>query len=1211
EFDDAASPGNGKGDQKATANHGAMKEGQEQQQQQWSSDDLWGQDWNGDDYGDNHGWGYWYNRGWAADGWWGWGYNGRSNDWGRGSCYDGGEMWHNNDYIGPVLKNKPSWYRSATVHTMQDGAGTPAPTAATTTPSRSSHRKQASQTEPQTPEEEQEEKDKEEAKQLLSEKRKKRLHRARYMRFYRGITGMNAKTPPEVVQLGKVAQASSTRREMAYIYESWLASGENWTQSSVYLNITSSTGTRRRGVKRWLTFAEIERQYGPTVAKAIVDHKLTTPDLAETEVRFHPDAPGVEAPLSASRFSWLIGEWLGSLVFLLLSWQEAKQYFVLDNESFEDIKEDWVTRMFKAAEEDENKNRSSPSRSPKPKKKQSKAKAKAKSKSQAKDGEAKLAKAKQACTQSKNYRDAILKDMGPQLEVLKKKRDSLQSLVDESKVDQLEKPVGELSTLIEAWVFLTMLLSFPTFSTKWVMGPHRSSDKCDPLEQLRKGVRRWYMKPKGMNERFVHGFMCEDQMGYLKRLASRCPKITFERSALRIVGIRFLALQLKLRRCLHDAEIPDIALPGSEEQLPQKEVSSDEKLAGRREIEPSSLPSNVKDLREIVHGLAERKRMATEAQIHDETTLDVALSEGVPPGNDSLLTAPGLPTEVESGATRRTFPGFGGLIRWPGNPFAGRGSNPKPDGVTAGSLPAASHSPPPMPPPALPPPPHATPPTMSASASLQATISTGGLPTGGSQRPRSRQSMTSHASAVDMDLDIPDLDTQYAIEVSYGEPQRPMAVTEERHKISLKRTFFEMDLGAAERQQIFEEMGITEERLEELGIGETIFNLSNTMVGSGVLSVPYAFRLTRYVAVALLALVVAMTAFTAMLIGQALELAASRPGAESTPPSRRDFGFLAEVAFGQQLGSKNHARVFPGKKLEAKHGRLDIWKCCTSKLKERGSASRKPLPDGGRPARASGPIRTSHAWSRLDESGTSFSVNPFVDFCNTLSSSMQSPVAVSTWKRCLETFEYAFPHFGDTFRALDNNKASPPVEIPPDPVDNLAPALIQDLRSLPDLYTEGGATVRASDSCYSAAETCIIAITTAMELWLAVVTFLVMSGINAQGLLGMDEAHAVAFCTMITAVMVFIPLRVYAYVSLASLAALCVASVAYLIDLFQMDQWNWPGFSAPEGVGDVFRAYGLIIFCFAGHPCFPALHQSMSDRSKWEPCAALALSFAT
>ncbi|CAE7421702.1 AVT1J [Symbiodinium natans] len=134
----------------------------------------------------------------------------------------------------------------------------------------------------------------------------------------------------------------------------------------------------------------------------------------------------------------------------------------------------------------------------------------------------------------------------------------------------------------------------------------------------------------------------------------------------------------------------------------------------------------------------------------------------------------------------------------------------------------------------------------------------------------------------------------------------------------------------------------------------------------------------------------------------------------------------------------------------------------------------------------------------------------------------------------------------------------------------------------------------------------IIAITTAMELWLAVVTFLVMSGINAQGLLGMDEPHAVAFCTAITALLVFIPLRVYAYVSLASLVALCVASTAYLIDLFQMNEWNWPLFSAPLGVGDVFRAYGLIIFCFAGHPCFPALHQSMSDRTKWEPCVTFS-----
>ncbi|CAE7158100.1 AVT1A, partial [Symbiodinium pilosum] len=160
---------------------------------------------------------------------------------------------------------------------------------------------------------------------------------------------------------------------------------------------------------------------------------------------------------------------------------------------------------------------------------------------------------------------------------------------------------------------------------------------------------------------------------------------------------------------------------------------------------------------------------------------------------------------------------------------------------------------------------------------------------------------------------------------------------------------------------------------DELGVGETIFNLSNTMVGSGVLSVPYAFRLTRYDAILLLALVVAMTAFTARLIGQALDLASNQPGSHRTPPSRRDFGYLAEVAFGR--------------------------------------------------------------WGKR-----------------------------------------------------------------------------------------------------------IVAVTTGLELWLAVVTFLVMSGINARGLLGWDEFEAVAFCTLIAAVMVFIPLRAYAYVSLASLAALCVAS---------------------------------------------------------------------
>ena len=81
---------------------------------------------------------------------------------------------------------------------------------------------------------------------------------------------------------------------MTYIYESWLAADEKWTKTSVYLNVTSTQGTRRKGVKRWMTYEEIAKQYGEAVACAIIEHKLSNQDLCETEVRFHPDAPGCE-----------------------------------------------------------------------------------------------------------------------------------------------------------------------------------------------------------------------------------------------------------------------------------------------------------------------------------------------------------------------------------------------------------------------------------------------------------------------------------------------------------------------------------------------------------------------------------------------------------------------------------------------------------------------------------------------------------------------------------------------------------------------------------------------------------------------------------------------------------------------------------------------------------------------------------------------------
>ena len=85
---------------------------------------------------------------------------------------------------------------------------------------------------------------------------------------------------------------------MTYLFESWCNAGECWTKSCVFLNITSTTGSVRRGVKKWMTRKEIADKLGEAVANYVCEHKLNDQKLLETEVRDHPDAPGCEAPWS-------------------------------------------------------------------------------------------------------------------------------------------------------------------------------------------------------------------------------------------------------------------------------------------------------------------------------------------------------------------------------------------------------------------------------------------------------------------------------------------------------------------------------------------------------------------------------------------------------------------------------------------------------------------------------------------------------------------------------------------------------------------------------------------------------------------------------------------------------------------------------------------------------------------------------------------------
>lgn len=44
-----------------------------------------------------------------------------------------------------------------------------------------------------------------------------------------------------------------------------------------------------------MTMKDLTERFGPTGAQALVDHKLADKELAESEVRYHPSAPKVEA----------------------------------------------------------------------------------------------------------------------------------------------------------------------------------------------------------------------------------------------------------------------------------------------------------------------------------------------------------------------------------------------------------------------------------------------------------------------------------------------------------------------------------------------------------------------------------------------------------------------------------------------------------------------------------------------------------------------------------------------------------------------------------------------------------------------------------------------------------------------------------------------------------------------------------------------------
>ena len=86
---------------------------------------------------------------------------------------------------------------------------------------------------------------------------------------------------------------------MQYLFESWCGANEQWNKSTVFMNLTSNSGSIRRGKKRWMTRKELAKLLGEEAADAVIQHKLSCQHLIDTETRYYPDAPNSEALLDS------------------------------------------------------------------------------------------------------------------------------------------------------------------------------------------------------------------------------------------------------------------------------------------------------------------------------------------------------------------------------------------------------------------------------------------------------------------------------------------------------------------------------------------------------------------------------------------------------------------------------------------------------------------------------------------------------------------------------------------------------------------------------------------------------------------------------------------------------------------------------------------------------------------------------------------------
>lgn len=135
----------------------------------------------------------------------------------------------------------------------------------------------------------------------------------------------------------------------------------------------------------------------------------------------------------------------------------------------------------------------------------------------------------------------------------------------------------------------------------------------------------------------------------------------------------------------------------------------------------------------------------------------------------------------------------------------------------------------------------------------------------------------------------------------------------------------------------------------------------------------------------------------------------------------------------------------------------------------------------------------------------------------------------------------------------------------------------------------------------------------AVEVWFTLVSFTVMTAENLNYLANIHVKLGVIVVCVVAAIMSFIPMRAFAYVSGLSTVVLFGFIALFGLHAFiwvPFPEWSMPtrqNFARPENFA---RTLGLIVFALDAHPCFPAIHQCMVEQDKWRECILVSFSVA-